>query len=202
MLSEPVTAGRDDVEFVLPNVAAWPALNVVVVGRDGRPIPGADWMFGATTPEGWGKPRIDSQFMHADSEGRIQWQPVGRQVDTLMVKGPGMAEFEMFDYGRFAGVRDGQITVARGVTVRVEMQADPESANQIEFIDVRGRRVPVVLTRGNIARGTRRVPLINGRSESFMAPDDLVELVLLHDWKEVRRIPVTLQSTETNVIRP
>ncbi|MEZ5967174.1 MAG: sigma-70 family RNA polymerase sigma factor [Planctomycetota bacterium] len=200
MVSEPIAAGSKDVELRLPDTGTWPALAGVVVDRQGRPVAGADWSFDGPAPDGYGEARVSGPFGHADEQGRIERAALSRAIDTLLVKGPGMADWErvllssLEDVGRF------RVVVPVGCQAQVVL-ADGAGADSVAFVDSKGRDVPVVVTHGNAAWGQREVAFTSGSTQTFMAPDDLVELVLKRNGIEVRRVAVTLVLGKLNVLR-
>jgi hypothetical protein len=200
MVSAPLRPGTAGIELRLPPRGARAPLRGIVVDRDGRPVPGADWSFERPAPEGFGPAVLTGPFLHADADGRLEWPALAAEVDKLLVKAPGMAEFERIPLAAFPDLGAVRVTVAVGCQARVE--AADEGADAVTFVDARGRSVPVVLTHGNRAWGAREVQLAGGSSQTFMAPDDLVELVLWRQGVELRRAPVALRRDGLNVLRP
>ena len=72
----------------------------------------------------------------------------------------------------------------------------------LPHVDGAGKRTPVVITQGNVGSSTAEIPLVLGRSQTFMALDDCVALVLLRGGQVVGRVPVSLLPGEMNVLRP
>lgn len=201
MVTAPLAAGLDDVEIRLPDVGCWPALFGVVVDRRGQPVAGADWSFDGPAPQQWGEARLNGPFGHADGQGRIVHPALSRAIDTLLVKGPGMADWERFALADLKEPGGFQLSVPVGCQVQVIL-ADGGGADSVAFIDSKGRMVPVVVTHGNAAWGSQEVTFTDGATQTFMAPDDLVELVLRKGGQVVRRVPVTIEVGKLNILRP
>ncbi len=201
MLTEPIRTGTTDAHLVFPDRGRWPALCGVVVDRRGAPVAGADWIVERDDPHRGEKATIESAWHHATAEGRIEHPPLSRDVRTLCVKAAGMAEWQRFALADLAP-GDFRVVVPVGCQVRIEVGAAWGQVDRVGFVDVAGRRSPVVVTHGNVAWGKRTVPIRDGRSESFVALDDCIELLLLRGEQEVGRVPIVLRPGETNVLRP
>lgn len=202
VVTEPIAAGSDGVLVRLPDAQLWPALRGIVVDRRGDPVAGADWSLLGDAPAGWGEAKLNGDFRHADGDGRIAYPALARSVHTLLVKGPGMADWERILLRDLARVDDFRVVVPVGVQAQVVLADAGEDVDSVGFIDLAGRTVPVVVTHGDTAWGTRDVALTAGASQTFMAPDDLAELVLRKGGREVRRSAVTVRRGQLNVLRP
>ena len=201
MLTEPLRTGEPEVVITMPDRGRWPALCGIVVDRRGEPVPNADWMVTRRDPLPGATATIQSAFLHANENGVIEHPPLSRDVDTLCVKAAGMAEWVRVPIADLAcaGFR---VVVPVGCRVRIEVGAGWGSVDVAGFVDLAGNRSSVVLTHGNVALGTRDVPLLDGRSETFTALDDCRELLLLRGGQVVGRVPVSLLPGEINVLRP
>lgn len=201
MLTEPMHTGGPEVVITMPDRGRWPALCGLVVDRRGEPVPNADWMVTRRDPLPGATATIQSSFLHANEKGVIEHPPLSRDVDTLCVKAAGMAEWVRVPIADLA-CADFRVVVPVGCRARIEVGAGWGSVDAAGFVDLAGNRSSVVLTHGNVAFGTRDVPLRDGRSETFTALDDCRELLLLRGGDVVGRVPVSLLPGEMNVLRP
>lgn len=202
MVSEPIPAGARDVVLRMPDAGVWPHLRVLVLDRRGNPVAGAHWTVERDPVPGADAAPESIPWGRSDAAGRIERRALSRALGSLLVKAPGMAEFERFPLAEVARTAEFRAVVPVPVAAQIQLADPGEAVDAVEFVDARGRRVPVVLTHGNQAWGTRRLHLMLGRSEAFTAHDDCVELVLLRSGGEVRRAPVTLVPGRLNVLRP
>ncbi len=196
-----IATGPAPVEIRMPDRGSWPALHGVVVDRRGAPVPGADWLFLRDDPTPGAKEPLAGAWQHATGDGVIEHPPVSRDVTTLCVKAAGMAEWvttKLADVPRFDGVR---IVVPVGCQTRIELGPNWRDVDVAHLVDGTGARSPVVFTNGDMAYGTRDIPLEDARSRTFQALDDCVALVLCRRGEEVARFPITLRPGEMNVLR-
>lgn len=201
MLTEPIRTGTKDVELRFPDRGMWPALRGVVVDRRGAPVAGAECIVERTDPHGSAEARLESARQHATTGGVLEFPMLSRDVHTLCVKAAGMAGWQRFAIADLVH-GDFRVVVPIGCQARVEVGPAWGEVDQVGLVDFAGNRSAVVFTRGNVAMGTGDIPIQNGRSESFVALDDCIELLLFRDEKEVGRVPIVLRPGETNVLRP
>jgi len=201
LVTEPIRTGVDDVELRMPERGLWPALSGTVVDRRGAPVPGADWIVERDDPLADAPATLESAWHQATAAGRIEHPPLSRDVHTLCVKAAGMAEWHRFELSELVG-HDFRVVVPIGCQARVEVGAAWGDVDKVGLVDLAGNRSPVVFTHGNVAWGDREIPIHDGRSQTFVALDDCVELVLFDGEDVVGRSPVALLPDGMNVLRP
>jgi hypothetical protein len=201
--SPPIRAGGDTVDLRLTDEAGlWPPLRGVVVDRRGNPLAGADWMVERDAPTGDGAEPIQGEWLHADANGRLRLGPLSRRVHSLLVKAAGMAEFERFPLQQLGLTEEFRVVVSAGCQARVEFADRTTTVDSVGLVDSQGREAPVVMTQGNHAWGTRKIEIRDGCSQTFIAPEDCIELVLWDGAQVVSRMPVQLRPGTLNVLRP
>ena len=198
----PLPTGPDPVDIVLPSGPRWPALHCVVVDRRGKVVPGADWVLERDDPmPGATAPRT-SNWQQATADGVIAHPPCSRDVHTLCVKAAGAAEWVRVRLADLPRPDDARIVVPVRCQACIELVGDAAGIDRATLCDARGEPSAVVFTFGNEARGTRHVPLAQGRSQTFTALDDCVQLQLWRGQELVRTVPITLQPEGLNTLRP
>jgi hypothetical protein len=200
MITEPIAAGTHDVVLRLRDHGTWPVLRGVVVDRRGQPCAGADWLLERSARDG--EDARQGNWQHADDEGRIEHPPLSRAIDTLCVKAAGMAEWQRVPLASLPRVDEFRVVVPVGCQVRIEADGAWRDAEYATLVTADGADSPVVITRGNLAFGTARIPLDGGRSQTFVALDDCVELRLFRGAQLVHRTPLALQPGPLIVLRP
>lgn len=200
MITEPIAAGTQDVELRLRDHGTWPALRGVVVDRRGQPCAGADWLLERSARDG--EDARQGNWQHADAEGRITHPPLSRAIDTLCVKAAGMAEWQRVPLASLPRVDEFRVVVPVGCQVRIEADGTWRDAEYATLVTADGTESPVVITRGNLAFGTSRIPLDGGHSQTFVALDDCVELRLFRGTQLVHTTPVALRPGPLIVLRP
>ena len=200
MITEPIAAGTRDLELRLRDHGTWPALRGVVVDRRGQPCAGADWLLERSARDG--EDARQGNWQHADAEGRIAHPPLSRAIDTLCVKAAGMAEWQRVPLASLPRLDEFRVVVPVGCQVRIEADGAWRDVEYATLATADGNDSPVVITRGNLAFGTARIPLDGGRSQTFVALDDCVELRLFRGAQLVHRTPVALQPGQLIVLRP
>jgi hypothetical protein len=200
-VTQAIEAGSLDCSIRLPPVSMWPGFQVKVVDRRSHPVAGADWLLEGPSPEfGVAPPRRPQAG--ADATGTIESGPVTRMVDTLLVRGPGLADYQRFTMASVSLGAGARVTIAIAVQARIELVRPDEPIDAVGFLNVTGQQVAVVLSTGNAESAAREVRLEQGRSQTFRAPDDLATLVLWSRGTELRRVPVVVQVDGLNVLRP
>jgi hypothetical protein len=145
---------------------------------------------------------IESAVLKTTAAGVIEHPPLSRDVQTLCVKAAGMSEWVRFPLADLPRVDDFRIVVPIGCQARIEVGANWGDIDQAAFVDGAGNRSFVVVTNGNTTSGVPEIAIHAGRSQTFMALDDCVALLLLRGGQVVGRVPVSLLSGEMNVLRP
>ncbi|HEU4419370.1 MAG TPA: hypothetical protein VFT55_10555, partial [Planctomycetota bacterium] len=201
-VTEPIRTGSTDVVLRFPDRGQWPALHGVVVDRRGNAMPGADWMVERDDPTPGATARIESAALKATAAGVIAHPPLSRDVQTLCVKAAGMSEWVRVQLADLPRVDDFRVVVPIGCQTRIEVGANWGNIDQAAFVDGAGNRSLVVVANGNASWGVPEIAIHAGRSQTFMALDDCVALLLLRGGQVVGRVPVSLLPGEMNVLRP
>ena len=201
MLTDAIRTGQTDVVLRMLDRGRWPALNGLVVDRRGAPVPGADWIVERDDPLPAATEPMNGGWHNATATGRIEHPPLSRDVHTLCVKAAGMAEWVKFKIADLAHA-DFRVVVPLGCQARIEIGGAWGNIDTVGLVDLAGARSPVVITHGNVAWGTRDIPIHDGRSQTFTALDDCVELLLFRGGNLVGRMPIALRPGEMNVLRP
>ena len=100
------------------------------------------------------------------------------------------------------GVDDFRVVVPIGCQARIEVGSNWGKIDQAAFVDGAGNRSFAVVTHGNTTWGVPEIAIHEGRSQTFLALDDCVALLLLREGQMVGRVPVSLVPGEMNVLRP
>ena len=165
-------------------------------------MPGADWLLERDDPTQGAIEPFTGPWYHASDAGAIEHPPVSRDVRTLCVKAAGMAEWVRIELASLPRVDDFRVVVPIGCQTRIELGPNWREVDRAHLVDGTGKQSPVVFTNGDIARRTPIIPLVEGRSQTFAALDDCVELVLCRGDKVVGRVPVVLRPGELNLLWP
>jgi RNA polymerase sigma-70 factor (ECF subfamily) len=200
--TEPIEAGRADVEIRLLHRETWPYLRGRVVDRSGNPVPGADWIIERPHPDHTDESVVLNGHWHnADPLGRIEHGPLDRSARFLCVKAAGMAEWKKYPIADLVRENEFRVAVPVGCRASIQLSTRDPAVTRARLLDVHGEASPVVITRGNVAFGTRDIPLNDGASESFVALDDCVELVLYSGDSIAQRIPIQLRPGLDTILR-
>jgi protocatechuate 3,4-dioxygenase beta subunit len=214
--SDPIRAGRKDVELLLDVDAVYPRVAGRVVSSSGAPVPRvtvAATCDVITTKEGPGRESTfhsQGKVATTDAEGRFVLERVPKERVYLRLDGEDILPLE---YGRedprgIAGPSHGEFeSLELRVQVRYHFQVEltgPEAktADEIEVLDGAGGQIPINLFTGNSRRTTDSVELKEGKSDALVVPEDARTLVLLSKGVELRRAPLHLVAGELNIVRP
>ncbi len=214
--SDPIRAGRKNVELLLDVDAVYPRVAGKVVSSTGVPAPRvtvAATCDVLTTKEGPGRESTfhsQGKVATTDAEGRFVLQRVPKERVYLRLDGEDILPLE---YGRddargIGGVSHGEVeSLELRVQVRYHFQVElsgPEAgtADEIEVLDGAGERIPINLFLGNSRRTTDSVELKDGKSDALVVPEAARTLVLRSKGVELRRTPLHLVTGELNIVRP
>lgn len=223
IVTEPLPTGAAPVTLRFPDRGHWPALRGVIVDRHGAPVRNADWQLERDDPLPDARGPRASTWGHAGADGRIDSAPPSRDVHTLCVKDDGASDWLRIPLASLARVDDFRIVVPVRCRARIDLTGSWPGVDGAQFVDAAGAISKVVFTTATmaygvsriplvesgdavetrtVARGASRAPLIGGRSRSFTALDDAVELRLFRGAQQVGALPVALQRGADNVVRP
>jgi RNA polymerase sigma-70 factor (ECF subfamily) len=209
-----VRAGDARVLVELPESEAYPVLAGLVVGSDGKPLPGVSVypMCDAFKLIVGGNPirthhsAIDG--VATDAEGRFALVNVPKNLVYLRLDGHDVLPLE---WGRhvqgglaeLVGERASElvIRVARRAHFQIEL-SDPTEADEFALCNAAGQELEVSEFAGNSRREGLRHPLLAGRSNPMAAPDDATTLVLYREGDELRRVPIRLVAGERTLLKP
>ncbi len=204
-----IDASATETTITLPSDAMFPTLAGVVVGGDGLPVAGASVHVQCDSL------RLANNTMHSraatttttDDAGHFHLTNVPHTRVYLRIDGEPILpiEFGREVPGGLLELSAGQtghlrIVATRRMHVQVEL-SDPALADGLVILDLEGRCLPINVFAGRSRRTTDTLPLENGKSPVFVAPDTAATIVLRKAEKEVRREPLTLRSGAVNELR-
>ena len=211
--TDPVAAGEQSLVIQVPAGAYYETVAGRVVSSSGMPVAGV-----TVIPQGDPfRLQIGGQTVstsHAsstgtitDAQGRFELKSLPRTDVYLRLDGEDILPLE---YGR--GVEGGIETLSGGavenllvtVSVRVHVQVeldDPNSADQIQVLDVERQLLPINVFAGNSRRTSRELDLVDGRTPVMVLPDHATTMVFLKNGTEVKTVNLGLIPGEVNRIR-
>lgn len=209
----PIAAGSEDVELSFTGDAGRRRVAGRLVDTQGHPVAGArvvsvcsafpisfegEVLVTSTTNGASFESDSNGQF----DLGRIALDAVHLEVygDDVVRRSIGGPDDPLADYvaDELANL---EIVVSRRLRVRVELLESSE-ANRIAMVDAEGEAVPFVFETPGRLRTLETAKLLDGRSDDLIVPDRAVELILLLDEEEVRRVPFEFSAERVTVIRP
>lgn len=197
MVTAPVPAGTRGLTLELPADRTWDSLGGVVVDRRGAAVADCAITIRRVLADVAGKTHLELS-LRTDADGRFRTTgPVSAAVTELLVQPPRTAQPQRMTLADHADPTELRVTVAVAVRVRVVASSASRQARAVAFRDANGRRVPIVITRGDWATGQTQVSLRDGASEVFDVLDSAVGAVLLGDHGEITRRGLQLDPSST-----
>jgi protocatechuate 3,4-dioxygenase beta subunit len=204
-LSEPIPAGTHDARIVLESASRPCTITGRVVDLRDQPIAGANVAArrfapaaGSNTTEA-----IDGPGVKTDAEGRFQLAQVSCEAGALIVQPEAATPWKLVPLERGAAWDALVVKVGRTARVRVELQTQGLKADSVAFLDAHGNPLEVGAKRSRSGWiSSSSMPLIEGKTEVLVVSEEAATLVLRLNRNEVQRLPVRLDPSETNVVKP
>ncbi len=205
--TEPIAAGRRDVEIRLETSGARVRLAGRVVDRRGAPIGGVTLTARSILPNG--SEFVSGPSSVADGDGRFAIEGVRGERFRIEVAGSDVAK-SIVDVDPGAQVDDLVVTASRRAFVQVDLGDRKDLADSAKFIDARGQAVELQMSRSTASSsnqssfiwGAHELALTDGRSDVASTAEGSYTCVLVKDGVETARIPVELGGTGVTVVRP
>jgi protocatechuate 3,4-dioxygenase beta subunit len=197
--SEPVRAGKNDVEVRLPDRSACVRVAGRVVGLDGTPIAGVNVGLGAVIEDSKAPtyvPQVDT-----DEKGRFEFGSVVGEGLTFSISHPSTFLVLGWQPPAGAALDDLVIEVARKAHVQVDLGTDTQKADAFAVLDEHGKPVELMVSRGNMMWMPERADIVEGKSEPLACTESGRTIVLYKAGKEVLRQPVRLVPGEITTVR-
>jgi RNA polymerase sigma-70 factor (ECF subfamily) len=217
--SGPVRAGASGVEIEIPTDELYPRVAGRVVSHTGVPIAGAEVfpMCDAFQARVGGEIVSTShdavEGTRTDAEGRFELTNVPKSLVYLRVNGENILPLE---YGRYVEgderftdairelprdrIESLELVVELRCHVQVEL-VDPSAADQVAFVDAKGRELTVSYFIGEGRREQPRHEILDGRTPVLGVPDSATQMVAFKSGVEVGRVPVKLAAEGVTTLR-
>jgi hypothetical protein len=202
MRTDPLQAGRTDVEIRFGGDIATVRVAGRVVDRGGQPVPGAEvWIAREVAREGSRQGQRVEVFTRANGEGAFEFPSLSSDVSSARVAFPNDLSVEHeIEKGANLG---GLVLVAfRRAHLQVDLTGSSVVADGFEVLDESGEPLTVGKFEANFAMSMSRAPITGGRSEVLTSLDSAETVVLYEKEKEVSRIKVRLVPGEVTMVRP
>jgi hypothetical protein len=182
-----------------------------VVSRGGHPVPKVSVKtqrdtFHMKIDEGGSTSHADIEPVMTDERGHFTLSKVPKKGVYLRLDGTNILPVE---FGRGVGLE----TESRGqpvdklrieVSVRCHLQVniedEPELADEVEVLDQTGRPVSIDIFVGNGRRTTRRAEVAEGRSAVLAVPETAATVVFYKGNKEVDRKAIRLTPGKVTTV--
>lgn len=202
MRTEPIQAGRTDLEIRFQADGASVIVAGRVVDRAGAAVPRAEVRLvrDITREEGGHREGVDT-FKSADEEGVFEFQDAAQDVRAARVGFPGDMAFE---HPLEAGQDLAHLVLVayRRAHFQIDLAGSEVQADFFGIQDGAGRGMPIVKYEGNIAKSNMRWPIQDGRSDTLTVLDAAETVILFHQGAEIGRTPLRLVPGELTVVRP
>ncbi|MBI5850549.1 MAG: carboxypeptidase regulatory-like domain-containing protein [Planctomycetes bacterium] len=198
-VTDPIDAGSQDVVIRMPDRGHWPPLRGVVVDRRGRPCPEAEWWI-EHDDEGDTFTML-GEHRFTDEAGRIAHGRLSSNADVLCVRAQNTAKLNRVALASLPRVDDFRIVVPVACRTRIELDPRWHDIDMAVFTTQGGELAPVCPLHADRDAAPMMIGFRAGRSVTFWALDDSVELELLSRMKVRSRVPVRLNPDELNVLR-
>lgn len=210
--SEPIHAGRADVEIALPRSAWLDDVKGRVLSAQGKPLAGVlvipthDVMKVQLDANSWSGFSIDAANSITDSDGRFSFARLPREGVYLKLGGESIVPLEWGrrEAGGLEAAAKGKldaIVIHAALRYHFQVECAAELGDEIFALDAQGERVPLNVFEGNSSMSTDRKPLVEGRSKVIVVGDEARTLVVFKDGHEVRRVALELAQGTVNVVR-
>ncbi len=214
VVSSGVSAGKDDLVLRFDTGLTFPVLRGRVVDQLGRPVPDVSIypMNDAFVTRFRGQRMSTRHAMTdgvlTDADGRFTLHDVPRDLAYLRLNG---ADTIPEEYGR--GVEGGLATLIGDDSERVEIHvqrrchfkvelAAPDEADRIGVLDEAGELLVITQFMGSSRRDTELMDLVDGVSNTLVAPGAARTLALYRGEELVRTVPIRLEPGEVVILRP
>jgi len=199
LLSDPIEAGSEGVELVLPE----PRLERVsgtVVSESGAPVSGVHvelyaWCFGGISTGLAGGART------TDEGGRFQFERIAGERRALSLRGDAILpqRVPLPDDGP---LDDLVLEVQERCHFKVDLGLEPELADSVAVRDAEDNELNLRVISPDGVWTTNVVPLSAGRSSTIGVSRKATSVVLLKDEVVVRELPLELLPGELAIVKP
>lgn len=200
--SDPLPAGTDDVELVLPADALLERLSGAVVTHGGVPVAGAEvrLRFVLARIRG-GMSWDDAAKAHTDEDGKFLLERVPRRGLLVTVTGRGIVDLSVEPEGGELDQRPLTLVVWRRVDVRCDFSGMDPIPDAVRMLDERGEPLSIEARSASGWSSSTRLGLQQGRS-AVVSVSEQARTLELGFGARVETRPLTLVPGEVNEIRP
>ena len=202
MRTEPIQAGREDLEIVFKVEIGTVRIAGRVVDRGGTPVAHAEVRLvrEIVREEGGFKEGVDV-VRTADAEGLFDFGEVAADVRAVHAGFPGEMAYEHpFESGE--DLSSLVLLAFRRAHFQIDLTGSNVQADGFALLDVEGRPMPIASYEGNIAKSAMRWAIHDQRSDTLTALDAADTLVLYRKREEVGRHPVRFVPGDVTIVRP
>lgn len=202
MRTEPIQAGRKDLEIEFRADGATVLVAGRVIDRSGAPVPRAEVRLvrDITREEGGYREGVDV-FRSADEEGVFAFPNAAADVRAVRVGFQGDMAYE-HPLGGGQDLAHLVLVAFRRTHFQLDLTGSDVQADFFGIVDEAGQGLLIVKYEGNIAKSSMRWPIQEGRSDALTVLDAAENVVLYFQNAEVRRIQVRLIPGDLTVVRP
>ena len=202
MRTDPIRAGRTDVEIRFQAEGATVRVAGRVVDRGGAPVPRAQVRLvrEIVREEGGFREGVDV-VRASDEEGLFDFGQVAFDVRAIHAGYPGELAFEhAFVPGE--DLASLVLLAFQRAQFQIDLTASEYQADSFGLLDIEGRPMTIVQYEGNLAQSAMRWAIVDRRSPSLTALDGVETLLLYREGREVGRVPIRVVPGELTVVRP
>ena len=199
--TDPAEAGTRDLVVTVPREERVSRIAGHVFNRDGTRVSGARvTLCRPMNAENGPQDSIWTDPVRTDEEGSFEFRSVPVSYTYAYLAGHDLMNGNYIELANEVDLERLELTAVRSCRLRVQL-THPEEADRFQLRDADDEIVMLIAHRGNFTQSTFVQSLVDGVSESVLAEDTAVTLILLNGKEEVRRSPVRLSPNGENVLR-